>query len=308
MPSTFADNAVDRVGIILAGGTGSRLWPVTKAVSKQLLPVFDKPMIYYPLTTLMAAGIRNIMIITTPQDQEQFRHLLGDGCQWGMTLTYAVQHAPNGLAEAFIIGRSFVGERPSALALGDNIFLSAMLTDTLQASLPSEGATVFAKPVKDPERFGVVEIDKGNRALSIVEKPDKPKSNLAVVGLYFYDQSAAARAALLKPSARGELEITDLNRLYLTERTLHVKQMDETCAWFDAGTFESLLAAGQTVKNRQAEKQCMLGSPDWQAFENGWIGESDLYKNAQGLAKSEYGKCLVRHCKNNLDHYSIAAK
>jgi glucose-1-phosphate thymidylyltransferase len=282
-------------GIILAGGAGTRLHPLTIAVSKQLLPVYDKPMIYYPLSTLMLAGIRDILVINTPHEQALFQRLLGDGSQWGVRIRYAVQPQPNGLAEAFIIGREFVDGHPACLILGDNIFYGHGLTEVLRhASSRVDGATVFGYWVRDPERYGVAEFDADGRVVGIEEKPQRPKSHYAVTGLYFYDHRACDFAAALKPSARGELEITDLNRCYLEDGSLRVEKLGRGYAWLDTGTQESLLQAAnfiETIEQRQGLRACC---PEEIAFTNGWIDQGRLLALAKSLGKSGYGAYLER--------------
>ena len=280
-------------GIILAGGSGTRLWPITKGISKQLMPIYDKPMVYYPLTTLMSAGIKDILIITTPQDQAAFQNLLGDGSQWGITLQYAVQHSPDGLAQAFIIGEEFIGDDKVALVLGDNIFHGRRLSESLKKCTDPDGGIVFAYHVSDPERYGVVEFDENKVAISIEEKPAQPKSNYAVIGLYFYDNDVVEIAKNVQPSERGELEITAVNEEYLRRGKLKVTTLNDGDVWLDTGTIDSMTDAADYVKVLQKRTGQIIGSPEAIAYEESFISEEQLHTLGNQLKKSGYGEYLI---------------
>ena len=291
----LSSNKSQRKGIILAGGSGTRLYPVTQAISKQLMPVYDKPMVYYPLTTLMLAGIREILLISTPQDTPRFQELLGDGSQWGISIQYQVQLNPDGLAQAFVLGKSFIGDHPSTLILGDNIFYGHDLANQLKhAGENDQGATVFAYHVADPQRYGVVEFDDSFKAVSIEEKPIQPKSNYAVTGLYFYDQQVCDIAASIQPSARGEYEITDVNRIYLEQHQLNVEIMGRGYAWLDTGTHDSLHEAAGFISTLQKRQGLMVACPEEIAFHQTWINAKDVEKLAHPLKKNAYGQYLLQ--------------
>lgn len=288
-----------RKGIILAGGSGTRLYPLTIAISKQIMPVYDKPMIYYPLYVLMLAGIRDVLVITTPRDNQGFINLLGDGSKWGMNIQYAVQDKPNGLAEAFIIGEEFINGDPCALILGDNLFYGAGLQEILKTASERKEPTIFGYKVRDPRRYGVVEIDDNGNAVSIEEKPEDPKSDYAVPGLYFYDEHATEIAKTIEPSARGELEITSMNEVYMNQGNLKVEKLGRGMAWFDTGTHDALIETAQFVQTIEKREGTLICSPEEIAFENGWITKEQLYKLGEEIKKTEYGQMLMEIAEDN---------
>lgn len=288
-----------RKGIILAGGSGTRLYPLTIAISKQIMPVYDKPMIYYPLYVLMLAGIRDVLVITTPRDNQGFINLLGDGSKWGMNIQYAVQDKPNGLAEAFIIGEEFINGDPCTLILGDNLFYGAGLQEILKTASERKEPTIFGYKVRDPRRYGVVEIDDDGNAVSIEEKPEEPKSDYAVPGLYFYDEHATEIAKTIEPSARGELEITSMNEVYMNQGNLKVEKLGRGMAWFDTGTHDALIETAQFVQTIEKREGTLICSPEEIAFENGWITKEQLYKLGEEIKKTEYGQMLMEIAEDN---------
>ena len=288
-----------RKGIILAGGSGTRLYPLTIAISKQIMPVYDKPMIYYPLYVLMLAGIRDVLVITTPRDNQDFINLLGDGSKWGMNIQYAVQDKPNGLAEAFVIGEEFINGDPCTLILGDNLFYGAGLQEILKTASERKEPTIFGYKVRDPRRYGVVEIDDNGNAVSIEEKPEEPKSDYAVPGLYFYDEHATEIAKTIEPSARGELEITSMNEVYMNQSNLKVEKLGRGMAWFDTGTHDALIETAQFVQTIEKREGTLICSPEEIAFENGWITKEQLYKLGEEIKKTEYGQMLMEIAEDN---------
>ena len=288
-----------RKGIILAGGSGTRLYPLTIAISKQIMPVYDKPMIYYPLYVLMLAGIRDVLVITTPRDNQDFINLLGDGSKWGMNIQYAVQGKPNGLAEAFVIGEEFINGDPCTLILGDNLFYGAGLQEILKTASERKEPTIFGYKVRDPRRYGVVEIDDNGNAVSIEEKPENPKSDYAVPGLYFYDEHATEIAKTIEPSARGELEITSMNEVYMKQGNLKVEKLGRGMAWFDTGTHDALIETAQFVQTIEKREGTLICSPEEIAFENGWISKEQLYKLGEEIKKTEYGQMLMEIAEDN---------
>lgn len=288
-----------RKGIILAGGSGTRLYPLTIAISKQIMPVYDKPMIYYPLYVLMLAGIRDVLVITTPRDNQDFINLLGDGSKWGMNIQYAVQDKPNGLAEAFVIGEEFINGDPCTLILGDNLFYGAGLQEILKTASERKEPTIFGYKVRDPRRYGVVEIDDNGNAVSIEEKPEEPKSDYAVPGLYFYDEHASEIAKTIEPSARGELEITSMNEVYMKQGNLKVEKLGRGMAWFDTGTHDALIETAQFVQTIEKREGTLICSPEEIAFENGWISKEQLYKLGEEIKKTEYGQMLMEIAEDN---------